>query len=176
MKFTMEISLEDERLVGTWAYRDEIAFVLSGVKRPAGEMSSISEDMLRQKPNVELVGVIADPARVVDVKDHEVYVQEGTDLTILNVTNPLLVRFKLCNLQERSHAVSVMDSTVYAFKSSTSRIRRLRVSPVPAGCRATRLVPWRQKVLWFSPRTGTAKQTPSNFTLLTSRSRPRLPC
>jgi hypothetical protein len=36
IEFTMEISLEDERLVGTWAYKDKIAFVLSGVKRPAG--------------------------------------------------------------------------------------------------------------------------------------------
>lgn len=128
IKLTMEISLEDERLVGTWADEDEIVFVLSGVKRPAGEMSSISEDLLRQKPNVELVGVIADPARVVDVKDHEVYVQEGTDLTILNVTNPLLVRFKLRNLQERSHAVSVMDSTVYAVKWTSGRFQIFDIS------------------------------------------------
>ncbi len=128
IKFTMEISLEDERLVGTWADEDEIVFVLSGIKRPAGEMSSISEDLLRQKPNVELVGVIADPARVVDVKDHEVYVQEGTDLTILNVTNPLLVRFKLCNLQERSHAVSVMDSTVYAVKRTSGLFQVFDIS------------------------------------------------
>jgi len=128
IEFTMEISLEDERLVGTWAYKDKIAFVLSGVKRPAGEISSISEDMLRQKPNVELVGVIADPARVIDVKDHEVYVQEGTDLTILNVTNPLLVRFKLCNLQERSHAVSVMDSMVYALKRTSGLFQVFDIS------------------------------------------------
>lgn len=128
IELTMEISLEDERLVGTWADEDEIVFVLSGVKRPAGEMSSISEDLLRQKPNVELVGVIADPARVVDVKDHEVYVQEGTDLTILNVTNPLLVRFKLCNLQERSHAVSVIDSTVYAVKRTSGLFQVFDIS------------------------------------------------
>ncbi|TKJ37420.1 MAG: hypothetical protein CEE38_07930 [Planctomycetes bacterium B3_Pla] len=146
IELTMEISLEDERLVGTWADEDEIAFVLSGVKRPAGEMSSISEDLLRQKPNVELVGVIAGPARVVDVKDHEVYVQEGTDLTILNVMDPLLVRFKLCNLQERNHAVSVIDSTVYAVKRTSGLFQVFDISDQSAprivgSCRVPRNTP-----------------------------------
>ncbi len=128
LKMSMEITREGEGLTGTWSDEDEIGFVLSGVKRPVSETSSIPEDLLRRKPKVDLVGLIPDPARVVDVQDDEVYVQEGSDLTVLHVTNPLLVRFKSCRLPERSLVVSVTGSTVYVLDRTSGRFQVLDIS------------------------------------------------
>ena len=89
-----------------------------GVKQESADKIGIDPALAVQKPNVELVSRIGAPARIVQVRASEVLIQEGTDLTVLPINNPLCVRFKWFRVPEKNRIVSVVGSNAYVFAGS----------------------------------------------------------
>jgi hypothetical protein len=106
--FQMDILRSGENLTVTLTSGNKPPFLSgTGVKKENGDELGLEPGLVAQEPNVELIGMIDNQARVVDVQDDVVFVQEGTELTALNVINPLLVRFALGRFPDRCLVTSV---------------------------------------------------------------------
>ena len=109
----------------------------TAIRKPKASDVGVDWQQLIQKPGAELVGILGDDARVVQVNGDRLIIQQREVVSRMMKDDPLLVLFEWFRLPERSGWISVESNNAWSVTGSTIQswdIRNLQTPSALGSC------------------------------------------